>query len=321
MAISISRFISIPAVTILTTLLGLFTSSSLATEISSFQLNKPVQIELGSGAVLDPDLLEIRVVGINDLRCPKSTSSGWVVRCYWGGEAQVKLNLSQAGKNLGDLDLTLGTINPEYFYRNNIKQVGKYYIRLLEVAPHRVAFPPNERNKVEPNNVKQTVTLQVQKTPFKLRDANLDPRQQPRPLNATSLGKRFPLLNTQSHYLSTRYRDRNGNHYVQAQIYFDYAHPIPGRSDFVEISVGIQPTGSPTRLNTIKRIVKLGTPIQIENREGGFNFRLLKVESFTEDTRSNLNYPSPIGYRAWLQVEQLKHTNRILVLNLDCQNR
>lgn len=305
MAISISRFISIRSATILTTLLGIFTSNSLAAEISSFQLNKPVRIELGSKAVLDPDRLEIRVVGINDLRCPKSNSSDWVVSCYWGGEAQVKLNLSQAGKNLGDLDLTLGTINPEYLYPNNIKQVGKYYIRLLEISPHRVVFPPNQRNKVEPNKVTQTVTLQVQKTPFKLKDANLDPRLQPRPLNATPLGKRFPLLNNQSHYLSTQYPDRNGNHYIQAQIYFDYARPLPDRSDLVEISVGIQPTGSPTRLNTIKKIVKLGTPIRIENREGGFNLRLLKVESFTEDTRSNLNYPSPSGYRAWLQVKQL----------------
>jgi hypothetical protein len=203
MTISISRFISIRSVTILTTLLGIFTSSnSLAAEMSSFQLNKPVRIELGSGAVLDPDRLEIRVVGINDLRCPKSNSSDWVVSCYWGGEAQVKLNLSQAEKNLGDLDLTLGTINPEYFYPNNIKQVGKYYIRLLEIAPHRVAFPPNERNKVAPNKVMQTVTLQVQKTPFKLKDANLDPRQQPRPLNPTPLGKRFALFNNQSLYHS-----------------------------------------------------------------------------------------------------------------------
>ncbi len=243
-------------------------------------------------------------MSVRDGRCPKSSGS-WTVSCYWGGEAQVKLNLSQAEKNLGDLDLTLGTINPEYFYPNNIKQVGKYYIRLLEIEPQRIAVHPNERNKIEPNKVTQTVTLQVQKTPFKLKDANLDPRLQPRPLNVSRFGKRFPLLNNQSYYLSTPDPDRNRNYYIRAQIYFDYARPISDRSDLVEISVGIQPTGSPTRLNTIKKIVKLGTPIRIENREGGFNLRLLKVESFTEDTRSNLNYPSPVGYRAWLQVEQL----------------
>jgi hypothetical protein len=75
--------------------------------------------------------------------------------------------LRQAEKKLGDLDLTLGVGNPDYFYPNNIKQVGKYYIRLLAVDP----YPVRDLNKVD-RKVTQMVTLQVQKTPFKLKNAN-----------------------------------------------------------------------------------------------------------------------------------------------------
>jgi hypothetical protein len=128
------------------------------TQIARSQLGRPLQVELGSKAVLIPDQLEIKVLSIQDSRCPRN------IDCYWGGEALVKLNLRQAARNLGDLDLTLGIGSPDYPYPNNIKRVGKYYIRILAVTPY-----PDRNPKKEP----QIVTLQVQKTPFKLKHANL----------------------------------------------------------------------------------------------------------------------------------------------------
>jgi hypothetical protein len=52
----------------------------------------------------------------------------------------------------------------------------------------------------------------------------------------------------------------------------------------------------------LRETVKLGVPLQIERKGNGFSLRLLKIEPFVEDTRTGLNYPSPVGYRAWLQI-------------------
>jgi hypothetical protein len=97
----------------------------------------------------------------------------------------------------------------------------------------------------------------------------------------------------------------NGNHNVQANIEFYEARPIPEQPDQVQVSMGILPVGSSQLLNLINQPVKLGTPLQVEHQAGGYHLRLLKVEAFTEDTRPNLNSPSPVGYRALLQVEKL----------------
>jgi hypothetical protein len=231
MTTSISRSTSISAVTIFAVIFGVVIpnlivfSNPITTEVASSQLGKPVRVDLGSTAIFSSEQLEIKVLSVGDSRCPKD------VRCYWGGEAQVKLNVQQAGKNLGDIDLTLGVINPEYFYTNNIKQVGKYYIRVLGIDP----YPATRDPKKVDSKVIQTVTLQVQKTPFKLKDTNLEPRLQARPLDAARLGNRFNLLNDQSSYLT------NAKDYVQAKIYFEYARPSSDRSDLVEIAVTIQP--------------------------------------------------------------------------------
>jgi hypothetical protein len=272
-------------------------SQALASDNSSIdrinaQLGRPTRIALGSKAVFDSEDLEVLVLSVRDSRCPKD------LNCMWGGEAYVKLQAWQADKNLGECELTLGVGNPDYYYPNNIKQMGAYYLRVLEIEP----YPTINREEVD-RSTTQTVTLQVQKSPFKLKDASLYPQLQPRPLEAAILGHPFTLLNNQSYYLADA-RDSDGNSYVRAQIYFEYARPIAGKSDLVEISLAIQPVGSTDRLNVIRQTVKLGTQLQIENREGGFNLQLLKVESFIEDTRSNLNTPSPLGYRVSLKAER-----------------
>jgi hypothetical protein len=172
MTTPISRSISISAATIFAVLFGIFTTSSIgssnpiAMEIADSQLGKPVRVDLESKAVFSAERLEITVLRIRDSRCPKN------VDCYWGGEAQVTLNLQQAGKNLSDLDLTLGVGSPDYLDPNNIKQIGKYYIRVLAIDP----YPVRDFNKFD-RKVTHTVTLQVQKTPFKLKNANIDSRR------------------------------------------------------------------------------------------------------------------------------------------------
>jgi hypothetical protein len=158
MKTAISRFILIPVVTSLissltTTAIG--SPKPVVSQTPSGQIGKPFQVEIGNSAVVIPDQLEIKVLSIQDSRCPKN------VDCYWGGEAHVQLNLRRADKNLGDLDLTLGVGNPDYFYPNNIKRVGKYYVRVLKVDP----YPEGGSRKVAQT---VTVALQVQKTPFKL---------------------------------------------------------------------------------------------------------------------------------------------------------
>jgi hypothetical protein len=151
MRASIFRFIAISAPILFEILTpqAIVRANPIALETARSQLGQLVRVDLGSKAVFSSERLEITVLSID---------------CYWGGEAQVKLNLQQAAQSLGDLDLTLGVGNPDYFYPNNIKRVGKYYIRVLAIDP----YPIRSFDRVNPK-VTQTVTLQVQKTPFKLK--------------------------------------------------------------------------------------------------------------------------------------------------------
>jgi hypothetical protein len=167
MKTAISRLILISVVTSCIALCGIVTTSCIApfmpeaigspkplvAQTPDGQLGQPFQVELGNKAVVMPDQLEIKVLSIRDSRCPKN------INCYWGGEAHIQLNLRRAEKNLGDFALTLGVGNPDYFYPNNIKRVGKYYIRAIKVDP----YPEGDSQKVS-----QSVILQVQKIPFKL---------------------------------------------------------------------------------------------------------------------------------------------------------
>jgi hypothetical protein len=164
MKTGISRLILVSVITSCLALCGIVTTGLIAplaicspkpliAQIPDGQLGQPFQVELGNKAVVMPDQLEIKVLSIRDSRCPKN------IDCYWGGEAHVKLNLRRAEKNLGDLTLTLGAGNPDYFYPNNIKRVGEYYLRVIRVDP----YPERDSQKIP-----QSVILHVQKIPFKL---------------------------------------------------------------------------------------------------------------------------------------------------------
>ncbi|WP_310484862.1 hypothetical protein [Chamaesiphon sp. VAR_48_metabat_403] len=297
MTTPIFRSLSISTATTFALLFGIVTTSSIgystpiATEIANPQLGKPVRVALGSKAVFSTDRLEITVSSIRDSRCSKD------INCYWPGEALVTLNLQQAGKSFGDFNLRLGVGSADYFDPRNIKKVGGYYVRVLEIDPYPGSI---ESKKIDPKAI-QTVTLQVQKTPFKLKDYNLDPKLQPRPNDSTDLGNRFSLLNNQLYGVG----NSTGNtRYIKANIRFE-TRPVAYRADLVEIYLTIEPNSAPERNYFIITNVKLGTPLQIEHRQNGFKVRLFKVSAFTEDTRSKLNYPSPIGYRALLKVERI----------------
>ncbi|NJR32521.1 MAG: hypothetical protein HC778_06445 [Chamaesiphon sp. CSU_1_12] len=298
MTTPIFRSLTISVATTFAVLFGIVTTSSIGsttpivTEIANPQLGKPVRVALGSKAVFSTERLEITVSSIRDGRCRKDRL------CTWPGEANVTLNVQQAGKNFGDFDLRLGVGYSDYFDPSNIKKVGGYYVRVLEIDP----YPGSVGSKsIDPKAI-QTVTLQVQKTPFKLKDYNLDPKLQPRPNDSTDLGNRFSFLNNQLYGVGNSI---GNTRYIKANIRFE-TRPVADRTDLVEIYLTIEPNSAPDRNYIIKKIVKLGTPLQIQHRENGFKVRLFKVSSFTEDTRSNLNYPSPIGYRAVLKVEQVR---------------
>jgi hypothetical protein len=296
MTTPIFRSLAISAATTFAVLLGIATTSSIGfsnpipTEIANPQLGKPVRVALNSKAVFGVDRLEITVLSIRDGRCRKDRL------CTWPGEANVTLNVRQAGKNFGDFDLRLGVGYRDYFDPSNIKKVGVYYIRVLEIDPYPGSI---DSKNIDPKAI-QTVTLQVQKTPFKLKDYNLDPKLQPRPNDSTDFGKRFSISNNQNYGVGNSI---GNTRYIKADIRFE-TRPVAYRSDLVEIYLTIEPNSAPERNYFIKTNVKLGTPLQIEHRQNGFKVRLFKVSSFTEDTRPNLNYPSPIGYRAVLTVEQ-----------------
>ncbi len=297
MTTPIFRSLTISAATVFAVLFGIVTTSSIcsatpiATEIADSQLGKPVKVELGSKAVFSADRLEITVSSIRDGRCSKD------INCYWPGEAHVTLNLQRAGKNFGDFNLRLGVGSSDYFDPSNIKQVGGYYVRVLAIDPYPGS---SDSKKIDPKAI-QTVTLQVQKTPFKLKDYNLDPKLQPRPNDSTDLGNRFSISNNQNYGVGNSI---GNTRYIKANIRFE-TRPVAERADLVEVYLTIEPNSAPERNYIIKKIVKLGTPLQIEHRQNGFKVRLFKVSAFTEDTRTNLNYPSPIGYRALLKVEQV----------------
>jgi hypothetical protein len=297
MTTPIFRSRSIAAATSLTLLFGIVATSSIGSatpivsETANPQLGKPVRVALGSKAVFSAERLEIAVSSIRDGRCRKDRL------CTWPGEANVTLNLQQAGKNFGDFDLRLGVGSSDYFDPSNIKKVGGYYVRVLEID----SYPGSQDSKNIDSKAIQTVTLQVQKTPFKLKDANLDPKLQLRPRDYTDFGKRFSLLNNQTYGVG----NSSGNtSYVRANVSFE-TRPVADRSDLLELYLTIAPNSAPDRNFTIKKIVKLGTPLQIQHRQNGLKVSLFKVSSFTEDKRSNLNYPSQIGYRALLKVEQV----------------
>jgi hypothetical protein len=127
-------------------------------------------------------------------------------------------------------------------------------------------------------------------------NSDLDPKLKERPLYAANLGNRFALLNRQSYYIS------DAKNYVQAQIDFELAQPIPTQPDQIELAFAIHPVGKQNPLVELRETVKLGVPLQIERKSNGFTLRLLKIEPFVEDAHTGLNYPSPVGYRAWLQI-------------------
>ncbi|MER3483745.1 MAG: hypothetical protein C4332_11930 [Meiothermus sp.] len=112
-------------------------------------LAQPFSLLIGQKASLDSGNLTVRVLGIQDSRCPKG------VTCIVAGEAKVRLGLSEKGKSLGALELTLSAApDPK-----NTGHLGSYYLRLLDVQPY-----PNANTVSKPA---RTVRLEVQKTPFK----------------------------------------------------------------------------------------------------------------------------------------------------------
>ncbi|PSB50855.1 hypothetical protein [Chamaesiphon polymorphus] len=245
MTTPIFRSLTISAATTFAVLFGIVTTSSIGfstpivTETANPQLGKPVRVALGSKAVFSADRLEITVLGIRDGRCRKDRL------CTWPGEAKVTLNVQQAGKNFGDFDLRLGVGYSDYFDPSNIKKVGGYYVRVLEIDP----YPGSIDSKSIDSKAIQTVTLQVQKTPFKLKDANLDPKLQPRPNDSTDFGKRFSLSNNQNYGVGN-------TRYIKADIRFEI-RPVADRADLVEIFLTVEPNSAPDRNYFIKKIVKL----------------------------------------------------------------
>ncbi len=87
---------------------------------------------------------------MEDSRCPQD------VDCVWSGQATISVRLEEAGRELGTANLTVQ--GSRHTTETSIRQVGPYWIKLIEVAPGR---GPQK----SPDTI-QRITLLVQSKPI-----------------------------------------------------------------------------------------------------------------------------------------------------------
>lgn len=117
-------------------------------------LGQPFQIAAHKSVLISSEKLKLtfeRVV--EDSRCPQG------VDCIWAGQATVTLRVEKTGGKVGKAESVNLTIQgSRYPTENSVRKVGKYWIKLVEVAPEK--GPPQSPGTIE------RITLQVQKKPI-----------------------------------------------------------------------------------------------------------------------------------------------------------
>ena len=113
-------------------------------------LGKSFAVGLQKSALLPKRLKVTFERVVEDSRCPQD------VNCVWSGQVTVAVRLEKAGRKLGTINLTVQ--GSRYATQTSVRQVGSYWVKLIEVAPER--GPQNSPGTV------QRITLLVQSKPI-----------------------------------------------------------------------------------------------------------------------------------------------------------
>jgi len=110
-------------------------------------LGSQFDLKVDQATKLKSEDISVKLLNVtNDSRCPSD------VVCVWAGQVSVTLNITENGKNLGDVTLTLGVSNPDLA----VKNIGDYSVKVIAVNPY-----PISTHKIEPSEY--IVTLVVSK--------------------------------------------------------------------------------------------------------------------------------------------------------------
>lgn len=113
---------------------------------STYKLDKQIKLVINQNLIIESEGLKVKFLKVTeDSRCPSD------VTCIWAGQVGVLLNVSQNDKDLGNINLILGTDKGLAE-----KKVNEYLIRLVEVAPY-----PVSTKKIEPSEY--TITIIISK--------------------------------------------------------------------------------------------------------------------------------------------------------------
>ncbi len=132
---------------ILITILGCSESKNTLPEPETnptHKLDDQIKLMINQNLTIESEGLSIKLLKVTeDSRCPSD------VTCIWAGQVGVLVNVSQNGKDLGNINLILG---PDKGLAE--KKIDGYLIRLVEVAPY-----PISTKKIEPSDYIITIII------------------------------------------------------------------------------------------------------------------------------------------------------------------
>lgn len=109
-----------------------------------YNLDTQIKLAINQNLLIESEGLKVKFLKVTeDSRCPSD------VTCIWAGQVGVLVNVSQNGKDLGDINLVLG---PDKELAE--KKINGYLIRLVKVDPY-----PISTKKIEPSDYKITVII------------------------------------------------------------------------------------------------------------------------------------------------------------------
>lgn len=108
------------------------------------KLDAQIRLMINQNLTIESEGLSVKLLKITeDSRCPSD------VTCIWAGQVGVLIDVSQNGKDLGNINLILG---PDKKLAE--KKINGYLIRLVEVSP----FPISTK-KIETSDYVITITI------------------------------------------------------------------------------------------------------------------------------------------------------------------
>ncbi len=110
-------------------ILGCEDSEIIIDNFTQAKLEEQFSLNFEKSAIITPAHIIVKFVKVTeDSRCPSD------VVCVWAGQVSVLVNVNNDGKDLGDIKLTLGANKDDA-----VKDIGKYYLKLLEVKPYPIS--------------------------------------------------------------------------------------------------------------------------------------------------------------------------------------